>query len=358
MSEETTKSDDIIDIEPNMISEPVAQNKAVSPGRMWRNAILGLVLGLLFAIAGGWIYRQTLSNYFPSDQVSALSARLDGIETVNKDTAKRVDAIIALTEELKSKLSAAQATSDKSQKATTELQNKADGIAADVETLKQNLTTAQTALDEFKTKLATDAGVGGTPDATSVARIAALEKSLAALNAAPVVAMNESAALALAITTIKTKISDGVSFQADFDILKKLAPKLEGLDVLGSVAQTGSANAAQLATEIDGIVAKLPKVEVKPALPQSWLDHIGSYFSGLVSIKTIDASDISIVAQKASALVASGDYAQALDILDKSGLTLSPDLQRWREKVVSRIAVEKALAKTTAEVSLLLAAKG
>ena len=358
MSEETKKADDIIDIEPHMINETVAQETSVSSGRKWRNAALGLVLGLLFAIAGGWIYRQTLSNYFPSDQVSALSARLDGIEAFNKDTAKRVDAIIALTEELKSKLSAAQATSDKSQKATTDLQNKTMGVATDVETLKQHLATAQTGLDELKAKIAGGTSVGGTVDATTAARIAAVEKALTALNAAPAVAKSEASALALAITSIKTKISDGVSFQTEFDTLKKLAPKADGLDVLGSVAQNGSANAAQLATEIDGIIAKLPKADVKPVLPQSWLEHIGSYFSGLVTIKTIDTGDISIVAQKASALVASGDYAQALEVLDKSGLALSADLERWREKVASRITVEQALAKATAEVSLLLAAKG
>ena len=363
MSEEQLKTDDIIDIEPNLIndvsaSEPTPKASKVSGRRMWRNGALGLLLGLLFALAGGWIYRQTLSNYFPSDQVSALSARLDGIEAANKDTAKRVDAAIALTEELKSKLSAAQATADKSQKATADLQNKASGFVADVETLKQNFATAQTELDDVKSKLSTGVSGTGAPDVATVARIAALEKALATLNAAPAIAKNESAALAQAITSIKSKIANGAAFQPEFDTLKKLAPQVNGLDILGSVAQTGSANAAQLATEIDGIIATLPKVEVKPAAPQTWLDQVGSYFSGLVSIKTIDSADISIVAQKASALVASGDIVHALDVLDTSGLTLSPDLQRWHEKVASRIAVEQALAKTSAEISLLVAAKG
>ncbi len=363
MSEDQVKADDIIDIEPNMINETLTpesarSDSATSTRRVWRNGVLGLLLGLLFAIAGGWIYRQTLSNYFPSDQVAALSARLDGIETANKETAKRVDAAIALTEELKSKLSAAQATADKSQKVTADLQNKTTGVATDVETLKQDMATAQVTLDNFKSKLSSGVSGAGAPDVATGARIAALEKALAALNAAPAVAKNESSAMAQAITSIKAKIADGVAFQQEFDTLKKLAPQVAGLDVLGSVAQAGSANAAQLAMEIDGIIAKLPKAEAKPAAAQSWLDHVGSYFSGLVSIKTIDAGDISIVAQKASALVASGDFVQALDVLDKSGITLSPDLQRWHEKVASRMAVEQALNKTSAEISLLVAAKG
>jgi hypothetical protein len=358
MSEETNKSDDIIDIEPQVISEASPAEKKAMPRRNWRNAGLAAVLGLLFAVAGGWIYRQTLSNYFPTDQVAAISQRMDGVETLNKDMAKRVDAVIALTDELKSKLGAAQAAAEKSLKIATTVQGQSDGTFGELSTLKQNLASALTTIDEVKLKLTNGASTGGAIDPTIVARIAALEKTLTTQDAVTTATKTDTAKMAQALAKMKSKIADGLEFQADFDVLKNTAPEADGLDILATVAATGSANSAQLAKEIDGIIAQLPKVDAQPAAPQSWFDEIGSYFSGLISIKPLGESDISVAAQKASAFAASGDLPQALDVLNKSGLPLPPDLQRWHEKTTTRINVEQALAKASAAIALLIAAKG
>jgi hypothetical protein len=358
MNEETTRLEDIIDIEPQVIGVSSAEEKTVPRARSWRNAGLGALLGLLFAVAGGWIYRQTLSNYFPTDQVAAISLRMDSVESLNKDMAKRVDAVIALTDELKSKLGAAQAAAEKSLQIATTVQSQSDSSAGELLSLKENLTSAQTTLDDVKSKLAGGVSGGGTIDPTIVARIAALEKNLTAQSAAPQSVKTDTAAMAQALANVKSKIAEGLAFQDDFSALKKLAPTVEGLDVLAGSAQTGSKNAIQLASDMDGIIAQLPKVNVQPAAPQSWLDEIASYFSGLISIKTVGASDISVAAQKASAFAASGDLPQALDILDKSGVQLTPDLQRWHEQASTRITVEQALAKASTAIALLIAAKG
>jgi hypothetical protein len=358
MTDETTKIDDIIDIEPQVIADEPTDIKQARPKRGLRNAGIGVLLALLCATAGGWIYRQTLSNYFPNDQVAALSARLDGVEAINKDSAKRVDAVIALTDELKSKLSAALAAAEKSQKIASTLQGQSDGMTNDLSTLKQNLATAQSGLDEIKTKLANGVGGSATVDPALAARIATLEKNLAAQGAAPIAPKLDIATLANALNNMKVKIDEGQGFQFDFDIVKKLAPMAEGLDVLGSAAQMGASNGKQLAAEIESVVAKLPKAEIQPTAPEGWMDKIGSYFSGLVSVKPLGASEINTAAQKAAAFAASGDLPQALDVLDMSEAALTPDLQRWHEKVALRIAIEQAIEKTSTAVNRMIAAKG
>ena len=109
MSEDRPQGD-IIDVEPQIISDAPASTR--HSGRLGTWSSVGL-LALACAVGGGWFYRDVLSAYLPSNQEQALTARVDALEALSKDSIKKVDAMFALTEELRAKIGAAQAAVDK-----------------------------------------------------------------------------------------------------------------------------------------------------------------------------------------------------------------------------------------------------
>ena len=57
-------------------SPPPARGTQGRGNRLW--ILAALILALL---AGGWLYRGVLADYFPSNQMAAMQARLDALET-------------------------------------------------------------------------------------------------------------------------------------------------------------------------------------------------------------------------------------------------------------------------------------
>ena len=98
---------DIIDIDPESVIEnkPV-EEKAPSDSlksRLSRYGLIGVLL-LGVAVLGGWFYRAALSNLLPSDQIQAMSQRVDALEAANKISIKKLEAVVGLTDEIKSQL--------------------------------------------------------------------------------------------------------------------------------------------------------------------------------------------------------------------------------------------------------------
>ena len=351
---ENRPQDDVIDIEPQIVSEdkPASVKRNVT-----RNAGLVVGIALLAALGGGWFYRDVLASYLPNDEIHGLSIRVDALEAGNKEAAKRVDAVIALTDELKAQLGAARAAADKATKDSVDLLAQSQSNGAAVAEMKQALDQAKTDLENVKSNLASGAGVavGGT-DPAMAQRLDSLEKNLASLSgAAP--AKVDLAALKQSLSALNSKIVDGAPFVAELAVIAHDVPAADGLDALKAEADKGLPNAKQLATAIGPVIAQLPKRDAPPT-SDGWMDKVGNFFAGLVTIKSIGSDDWPTVAAKASAFVAAGDLQQADALF--AGMEGQPPaaLASWHDLLQRRIKLEDALAKASAAVSREIAAKG
>lgn len=354
MSDEKPQ-DDIIDIEPQVISDSKPEGR-----KPRRNGLLsaGLVgsIALLAALSGGWFYRDVLANYLPNDELHALAMRVDALEAGNKEAAKRVDAVIALTDELKAQVGAAQAAAAKSTKESSDLLAESQSNGQSIADMRQALDQARADLESLKTQLANNGSGAAAADPALVQRLDALEKSVTAAQGSPVKAPDLNN-LKQAIAALSAKVADGAAFSNEFALVAQAVPAADGLDVLKAEAQTGVPNAKQLAASLNDVRAQLPKATSDGA-SNGWLNRIGEFFSNLVTVQSIGSDDWPTLAAKASALVAAGDLPQA-DALFASmeGQPPAP-LSAWHETLQRRIKLDAALEKTKAAVAREIAAKG
>jgi len=354
------QNDDVIDVEPHVIED--VKPAVAQPGRSNVKRVLGFgaALALGSAVLGGWLYRDVLANYLPNDQLQVLNTRVDALESGNKQAAKRVDAVIALTDELKAKLGAAQAASDKSAKQSADVSAIAQITAGTVSDLQQTLDAQKKALSDVQAKLESGSGSGAivAADPALTTRIEALEKQLATRDAAPPPNRVDGAQIKQALDHLKAKAAAGQGFLEEASALQKLVPAADGFDVLTAEASLGLPNATQLSDMLAQVVPGLPKPQPSTAAGASWTDRIGAFFSNLVSVKSLSSDDVGQAAAKASAFAASGDLPQAVDVLGKAEAALPSGLQAWRDTATRRIKLDQAIAKITAAVAREVAAKG
>lgn len=338
--------DDIIDIEHKVIGE----NNAEAP-KSRRLMVLKILpyaaLAVLCLVAGGWFYRDLLAGYLPSDQVQALSIRVATFEAATNDNKKRVDAVVALTEELKTKLSAAQAAADKSTKQNADTAVIAQNSAGEIAGLKQDLEKLSVASNDLQSKLATGVSVSATDPALAT-RMAQLEKQLTANVAG--VSSGVTPDLSSNLKTLKTQIAQGQEFAATLAPMARALPSAPGLDVLGT-ERAGLANAASLATELDSLRVSLPKPQVVVEETGIWAS-IKYLFSNLVRVRGQAGDDWATASAKASAFAAAGDLDQASAALSTSGATPPPALKTWTDKAQRRVKLEKALDSFAASLNV------
>ena len=349
---EDKPSDDIIDVEPQVISDSAMEQKPkLSILRFGKWGALGL-LALACAAGGGWLYRDVLSAYLPSNQEQALTVRFDALEAASKENIKKVDAIFALTEELKAKIGAAQAAADKSAK-------QAGTISAEQEVLISKLAEAQLAVDNMKAGFEDLKSRGNgavfanaAPSAADTARLEKLEHDLAALQAAAPKALDVNA-LALSLNQVKAKATAGEDFTESLKALALQVPNADGLDVVQKEAAQGLPSASQLVSTLNIIVGQLPKVPGAPAAAKSngWFTGITSFFSELVTVKELGPGLVADAAAKAAAFAASGDLQQAADSLSTVGDGLPADLKDWKDKALRRLRLDAALDRLSVSVA-------
>ena len=345
-------SDDIIDVEPQIISDSAVDPKPkLTKARFGTWGAVG-VLVLAGAIGGGWLYRDVLSAYLPSNQEQALITRFDALEAASKENTKKVDAIFALTEELKAKIGAAQAAADKSTK-------QAGSISAEQEVLMSKLAEAQLAVDnmkigfeDLKSRSGAAVALSAVPNAADTARLEKLEHDLAALQAAQPKAVDASA-LAMTLNQLKSRAAAGEDFSEQLKSLAQQVPSADGLDVVQKEAAQVLPSQAQLINTLNTIVNQLPKASPAPAVAKStsWFGDITSFFSDLVTIKELGPGPVVGAAAKASAFAASGDLQQAADALSIVGDGLPADLKDWKDKALRRLRLDAALDRLSASVA-------
>lgn len=330
---DTQNHDDIIDIEPKLIDEP--KPEAARPQRrLWLTVVPPITIALISAVVGGWFYRDWLSGYFPPEQVQELSKRVASIESTTKDNQKRVDAVVALTEELKAKLSAAQSAADKSAKQNADTAEQMQNSATDIASLKQDMEKLVTATAELQSRPS-----GSAADAPALAqRLAQLEKQVAASPTnGPAAAVSDFTAN---LKTLKAQIAQGQGFAETLAPIARALPAAPGLDVLGT-ERAGLANAAALATELDAIRTSLPKPVVQPE-ETGWWASIKGVFSKLVHVRGPASEDWALAAAKASAFAAAGDLEQASALFSQPNSVPPPTLKVWADKARRRLALDKA----------------
>jgi hypothetical protein len=352
MSDNKTNPE-IIDLAAEDVAvEDVRESRPAKPTKRLAQTGLIAALALLSAVAGGWFYRDLLSSYFPSDTVLAIGKRMDTIDASTLALTGQVNAVIGITDEMKSKLAAAQAAADEISK--LELDSK--DTRASIVTLQKALGEVRTSLDAVKTgPVSTSAGA----DTSGLAaRIESLEKDVASLKENKAV-VPDSTVLSQSLADLKAKIAAGTPYQSEFDRVQMMVPAAEGLDILQNYAGTGLSNAKGLAADLKTAIDKLPKLESAPAASsQGWWDSATSLFSNLVVVKSSGDVDWPQLALQCVGFAEQGDLTSAVSALEKTEGALPVDLQTWHDKAVARLAVEAALVKTSAAVMRQIAAKG
>lgn len=351
----TNIEDDIIDIDPETIVEngspvtPKPKSRAVSRG--------GLLVGVavVSALAGGWLYRDVLASYLPSDQMSAMAVRIDGLEKTSTTLGTKLEAIVGFSDEMKTQLAAAQATAT----AIPNLQSDAQALKTRVESLQKSLTAASTAIDSLKAQLASGgAAVSSGDNSGLILRLETIEKDVASLKLGNG-GTSDLSVLSQSLADLKAKIAAGTGYKVELDRIAVIVPAAEGLDILRVQSEAGLPNTVGLGQELTLLAAQLrsappPGDTTEPG----WWDYAASLASGLVTIKASGVVDWSQMALQSAALASQGDLAGAIKTLEVSEGALPVDLQKWHDRAVARIQMEQALEKTSSAVARQIAAKG
>ncbi len=352
-----TKADsDIIDIDPATVIENDGAEKVPQPTRKSSRFALTAGIALLAAVGGGWLYRDILSTYLPSDQVSALTNRMEGLETTTSTLGKKVDAVIGFTDEMKSQLAAAQASTA----VLPQLQSDSAAFKVKVAELHKTLAAASSAIDDLKIKIQSGGGVSTGGDTSGfAARVETIEKDIASLKQSRGQTSN-TVVLTQSLADLKAKIAAGVAFKDEFDRIKLMVPAADGLDVLQTHADAGLPAAMALAGELKVLLPALkPAVAVEPvAADASWWSYATSLASGLITIRSSDTKDWSGFAAQAVTLAEQGDLGGALKTFEATEGALPVELQTWHNKVAARLQLEQALETISNAVLRQIAAKG
>ncbi len=354
---------DIIDIDPeNVIENKPVEEKAPSSSLKSRLSRYGLIGALMLGVAvlGGWFYRAALSNLLPSDQIMAMSQRVDALEAANKISIKKLEAVVGLTDEIKSQLGAAQAAADDARKQVIGLKTETGDEKNKLAALEQSLALANAAVDELKGKATTGGPSVGSTDVTGLAsRIDRLEKDVASLRQSNGSTKADTAQLSQSLGSLKAKIVSGSAYQDELHSISQMVPAAEGLDILASNATKGVMTPQALAEGLKSFAATIKKPDdTAQTNDESWWGRTANLFSGLVTVKTVGAIDWQQMALQCNALVEQGKIGDAVKLLDQNMESLPQPLQDWRINASKRFSVDQALEQLSRAVSREIAARG
>lgn len=356
---------EIIDIEPDRIIEPVSENEDVKPSRKRVNANFRqygatAVLVALSVVGGGWLYREVLAGYLPSSQVQELTSRIELLEANGKTISGKLDAVVGLTDEIKSQLAAAFAAAQNAEKLASGLQVESANTKSTVAALKLALTKSNDTLDELKSAMSKGAPIAGNAgSAALVARLETLEKQAAGVTQKNTTSKSGGAELSQSLSNLKAKIYIGATFDNEFQKIKKLVPTADGLDVLQKSAAQGLPSAQTLGAELKVMSTSLRQPTLIPAAPEnSWWGSVSNMMSGVVTIRDAEGTDWSQIASQSAELAEQGDLTKALAMLGETRGELPAVLQNWRDRVVARLELEKAVDKISSAILREIAAQG
>jgi len=342
-----------VDVSEVNVSEAAAPVVAPAKNTTRRNGVLGAAALVIAAGAGGLLYKDVLSPYYPSDQVLALSEKIATLETSNTEMRDHMTSVERLAAQLKSDVDALE-SSDGNMASQLTVGETAQRAAADrLTAVENNIRVAQTALDDLaKRPIGTSAnsGTAGADAALVTAlqqRIDVLEKDVASLKANPVGGVSDVAQLSQSLADLKAKVTAGTGYAA-------------GLDVLAAHAALGIADAKGLAVELKALIPDLPKPIIPGPVAESdgWWAGLYRGLSDLITIRVEGDVDWPTAASAAVALADAGDLAQALEQLDAVEAAKPVGVQQWTDKATMRLNAEAALKTVDEAVLRVIAAKG
>ncbi len=363
MSDHENQSE-IIDISPDNIVDSTSEEKASSPQPKRSRTSLGIVglVAVASAVGGGWLYRDLLSSYLPSDQTQAMAVRVDALEATTKTLSGKLDAVVGFSDEIKSQLGAALSAAEEAKKQTGTLNQDAVGTKKNIAALEKSLAAATATIDELKSAMRSDGTAqapAGADSSALASRVDSLEKDVASLKTSTGTAKADTAVLSQSLADLKANVAQGAPYADEIGRIARMVPAAEGLEVLSAQATQGLPNAQGLSAELKNIIATLPKSEPTPAAPDnSWWGSAVSMMSGLITIKDSGVADWRDIATQCAVLAEQGDLKKAVLTLEQAEGALPVELQKWHDKAVARLALEQAMEKASAAVLREIAAKG
>ncbi len=363
MAKKTENRDDaIIDLEVDQVVEQVnanSQQDAVQPNvpkGKGSPLLYGAAALLAASVAGGWIYKDLLSGYWPSNQVRGLSEKISDLESRNTALREQLAGLDKLTSQLTSDVDRLEAKEQELSDFAETAQKNAGETTDKLARLEAGLGETKHALDTMTVQ----PGTGAAIDGALQQRVASLEKDVASLKVKPTGAVENTAALSQNLADLKAKIAGGVGYREEFDRVERMVPAAAGLDVLAQYASLGIPAASGLAAELKALVKDLPKPIIPGPVAENdgWWAGLYRSMSGLITIKIEGEVDWPTTAMAALAFAESGDLTQAIEVMDKVEAAKPVGVQQWIERASARLKIENALQSVEEAVLRVIAAKG
>ena len=353
----------VIDLDPDDVSGDTQRNTPEPPPRKpvktsARRLLPAVVAALVIGgVGGGWLYRDYMAAYFPSNDMVALRERVEMIGKSHEQLGGQMQAVDRITSQLAADVDSME---NKNTGLLTSSKEQSDALAM----ATQRIASLEAANAELKLLVAAlqnqPVATGGSPATLPpdlAARIATLEKDVASLKT-EVPGRADAAALTQALSDLKAKIESGVGFADEQQRIARMVPAAAGLDTLALHAATGLPEAKVLAGELAALKPSLPVPEsTASAVEPGYWDSMMAALSSIITIRDAESVNWQTVADKAIALAEAGDLPQAIAIIDGEEGALPPGMQQWRDRAASRIALEAALASVAQSVVRDLAAR-
>ena len=329
------------------------------------------IIAALFAsvIGGAWIYRDLLSGYLPTAEMTAIKTQLDGLEAKTKTMGDQLLAVSKAAADAKTTAASADGAIKSAITEVSGANSRVDGIETRIAAAEATLKAARTDLDSLNRTVAalgtpiTATGTS-TVDPAALAglnqRIEAVEKDLASLKASSATsdAATLTTALSQALADLKAKVAAGASFQPEYNSIARMVPAATGLDVLAAHADLGLPAPAGLAKELRDTIPALPQPEAPQPSGGGYTDWLLESLSGMITIRTIGETNWPELAEKAAALTETGDLTQAIAAIDAAEGAMPQPLSQWRDRASARLSLEAAVGQVSEAVLRQIAAQG
>ncbi len=317
------------------------------------------------AVLGGWLYRDVLSSYFPSNQMVSAENSIAGLQAQNKTLGEQVTAVAAATSQMKTDIDTLSSTVNATSQKSADLGLSLEARLATVESIA---TALRAEIDKLKTlppatsptSTTTTTGADSSALASLAQRLDAVEKDVASLKASPSAGGQSevSTNLTQALSDLKAKIAAGVSYRAEYDRISRMVPAAAGLDKLAPYADEGLPTPQGLAKELSELIPLLPKAATETTSDGGYVDSFWNMMKGLVTIRNIGEADWQGLAAQCVALAESGDLAQAIEKIDRAEGVKPEALMRWRDRAASRIQLEATVEDTSLAVTRQITSVG
>ena len=348
--------------EPGPVPPPPPPRPRQSGNKRW--ILLALIAGIL---AGGWLYRDILSTYLPTSEVTALKSRIDMLEAGAKTMGGQIQAVSSAADQAGQTASTLDAAVKDASAGLASMKSGIANLDGRLTMAEKNILSTRADLDKLRGAVvagATGSG-GGAADGAALAaigqRLDTLEKDVASLKAGSGASENAGliSALRQSLSDIQAKIAAGTAYRDELDRILRMVPSAGGNDILASYADEGLPTPKGLAAELRAAIPTLPKPEAPAAAaPDGYLSGFWNAITSIVTIRNVGETDWPALAETCAKLADNGNLAQAIAAIDAAQGSVPSAIGHWRERAAARLKLDAALQELIKAADLLIAAKG